>query len=82
MYPFLMRLNYNGNISSFTPTQSLFSSFSKSLKAFCLPFGYCCHLMSQSKTAMSLPFPKDSHDCAVYENNYLRATVVFLSTLK
>lgn len=40
---------------SFTPTQSLFSS---SLKAFRLPFGYCCHLMSQNKIAMGLPFPK------------------------
>ena len=66
------------NASSTVTGNVTVPTVSKALKAFCLPFGNCCHLMSQNKIAVSLPFPKDSPHCAIYGNNYLRATAVFL----
>lgn len=67
MYPFLMRLNYNGNISTL-PSYPKPVFFLFQVPTVWLPFsllsGCCCHLMSEDKIAMSLLFPKDSHRCA------------------
>lgn len=64
-----------GILPSFSPTHSTPSPFRHSLEASDLLSDYCCHLLSQNKTAMALPFFKRFPLLCTYWKQLLKSVV-------